>query len=224
MSSFQLSDKYHKTGRVLTALKRHLLGQQLCLYLYNLYSVSLTVSHDIAILQNTYTHLTIIYISLSASKFSSLLTYHSCMYHCTDKQPWICKRKNEHIKQNSSSFSSFKEVAQLNQCNYASHLCIKPSPCQMGHRLAEFITFITVKVLVNISLQSKKTAVSIYTTKVSETWKTAWTENRHYFRHRHSDFFTLCPPGLFSSTWQSQCMDFGNIQHQSTANWIVNGV
>lgn len=71
------------------------MGKPTTLNLYNLYSVSLTASHNITILQNTYTNHTIIY-SLSTSQFSSsaILT---------------AQRTNEELKHHTSSFSSFKK-------------------------------------------------------------------------------------------------------------------
>lgn len=69
------------------------------------------------------------------------------------------------------------------------------------------------------SSQSNKTAVSIYTTKVRETWKTALTENQRDFRHRHSD-------SLYSVLSDCFLQPDNHILWilATSANWIVTGV
>lgn len=138
--------------------------------MYNLYSVSFTVSHDIAILQNTYTNHTIIYslvhLEIQLASHPSFSLRRERMQNLSIIPPRFLHSKKYHDYTNATmeviNASAFPMPAgaQIGRSSKFRHI--------RHHKSACFIR----------SSQSKKTTVSIYTTKVRETWKTALTENQ----------------------------------------------
>lgn len=156
--------------------------------MYNLYSVSLTASHDIAILQNTYTNHTIIYSpstsNIQLASHPSFSLRREQMQILSIMPPRFLHSKEYHDYPNATmnvidaSAFPMPAGAQIGRSSKFHHIRHQKSACFTR------------------SSQSKKTAVSIYTTK----GKGDMTENQHDFRHRHSDSLYRVHSDCFSST------------------------